>query len=86
MSFQQPLVILSAPMSFPVPPFLVPPCRSWCLHVVSTASMSFTAPQCRSDRFNVIPSEAEESKTAIGSRGAIHATRHRIESGCSATA
>ena len=54
--------------------------------VIPTAKMSFTAPQCRSDRQNVIPSEAEESKPVIGSRGAIHATRHRVEAGCSATA
>ena len=33
-----------------------------------------------------IPSEAEESKSAVGSHGAIHATRPRIEARCFATA
>ena len=39
-------------------------------------------PEC----LNVIPSEVEESKPMVGSRGAIHVTRPRIEARCSATA
>ena len=54
--------------------------------VIPSAPMSFLVPQCPSERQNVIPSEAEESKPVVGSRGAIHATRHRVEAGCSATA
>ena len=38
------------------------------------------------ERPNVISSEAEKSKPAVGSRGAIHTTRPRIEARCSATA
>ena len=39
-----------------------------------------------SKRPSVIPSEAEESKPVVGSRGAIHATRPCIEARCSAKA
>ena len=39
-----------------------------------------------SERLHVIPSEAEESKPAVSIRGAIHATKSRIEARSSAMA
>ena len=49
--------------------------------------MSFQQPQMLSPHgSNVIPSEAEESKLAVSSRGDIHATRPRTEARSSATA
>ena len=39
------------------------------------SKISSWAPQCHTEHPDVIPSEAEESKPAVGSRGAIHATR-----------
>ena len=44
------------------------------------------APNVVPARSNVIPSEAEESKPAVSIRGAIHATKSRIEGRSSATA
>ena len=59
------------------------------VHTKSTPSDGprhrFSAPSFCPGRSNVIPSQAEESESAVGSRCAIHATGPRIEALCSAT-
>ena len=59
------------------------------VHTKSTPSGGpgghFSTPRCCPECPNVIPSEAEESKPVVGSRGTIHATRPCIKARCSST-
>ena len=63
------------------------PCCPWHSPVILAADGQRVGVHARMyEHPNVIPSEAEESKSAVGSHAAIHATKPGIQARCFATA